>query len=73
MTYPKAYDPEQGCMYQILCRNQKYDGKEWEHCDYAEDNRERTYLLKEYSMAYKTGYEFKSIILPQKYWHKENN
>ncbi|OLS24298.1 MAG: hypothetical protein ThorAB25_23560 [Candidatus Thorarchaeota archaeon AB_25] len=65
---PKAYDPQQGYRYQILCRNQSYDGREWQHCDYAKDLTEKRYLTGEYSMAYGGGYEFKSILLPAKYW-----
>jgi hypothetical protein len=67
MTKPKAFDPEPGYHYQILCR---YDSREWEHCDYAsewehcdyaKDKRERDYLLGEYRLAYGNGYQFKTI------------
>lgn len=68
MSYPKAYDPQQGYRYQILCRNRMYDGTTWEHCDYAKDANEKKHLLTEYRLAYGTGYEFKTILLPQKYW-----
>lgn len=47
--------------------------REWEHCDYAKDRAERNYLIKEYRMAYGAGYEFNSILLPQKYWGRKNN
>ena len=67
MSYPKAYSPEQGYKYQILTRNQSY-GREWEHCDYAKDNQEKNYLLKEYRMAYGNEFSFKTILLPEKYW-----
>lgn len=66
MRYPKAYEPQKGYMYQILCTNEI----EWEHCDYAVDTNERNYLIKEYQMAYGNGYKFKSITLPKKYWSK---
>lgn len=71
MSKPKAYDPQQGYKYQILCRNQKYNGREWEHCDYAKDKTEKNYLINEYRLAYGVGYEFKSILLPVKYWNTE--
>lgn len=65
MAHPKAYSPEQGYKYQILCRYPKYNGNTWEHCDYAKDAQERSYLLKNYQGS---GYEFKTILLPRKYW-----
>lgn len=64
MAYPKAYDPQDGCKYQILCRNTR----EWEHCDYAKDKKEKDYLLGEYGLAYGPSFEFKTILLPMKYW-----
>ena len=71
MSYPKAYDPEEGYQYQILCRHPEYNGREWEHCDYAIDRKNLKYLLAEYRLAYGAGYEFQSILLPQKYWAKQ--
>lgn len=68
MSRPKAYEPEQGYKYQILCRNQAYDGREWQHCDYATTTKDKNYLIGEYCLAYGAGYEFKSIMLPEKYW-----
>lgn len=68
MSMPKAYCPEQGYKFQILCRNQSYD-RAWEHCDYAKDRKEKNYLIGEYRLAYGAGYEFQSILLPMKY-HK---
>lgn len=65
MTMPKAYEPEQGYKYQILT---KYQNQPWEHCDYAKDNQEKNYLLKEYRMAYGNEFSFKTILLPEKYW-----
>lgn len=67
MTKPKAYCPQEGYQYQILCRNLSFD-KAWEHCDYAKDKNERTHLLKNYRQAYGGGWEFKTILLPYKYW-----
>lgn len=67
MSLPKAYDPQQGYRYQILCRNPEYNGREWEHCDYAKNWDERNFLIREYRMAYGRGYEFKSIMLHGKY------
>jgi hypothetical protein len=67
MTMPQAYDPQQGYRYQILCRNSQYD-RAWEHCDYAKDHKEKKYLVGEYRLAYGIGWEFKSIMLPVKYW-----
>lgn len=67
MSRPKAYSPQQGQKYQILTRNLAYD-REWEHCDYAKDGQEKTYLVNEYRMAYGAGYMFRSILLPRKYW-----
>lgn len=71
MSMPKAYAPEQGYKYQILCRHPVYNGREWEHCDYAKDGKEKNYLTGEYRMAYGAGYEFKSILLPRKYWKED--
>jgi hypothetical protein len=71
MTRPKAYDPQQGHKYQLLCRNPSY-GREWEHCDHAKDKTEKDYLLGEYRLAYGKDWEFKIITCPQKYWKTEN-
>jgi len=71
MTMPKAYDPQQGYKYQILTRHPVYNGREWEHCDYAKDRQEKSYLLGEYRLAYGVEWQFKVIYLPAKY-HKEN-
>ena len=68
MSRPKAYVPLQGYKYQILCRNQSYNGREWEHCEHAIDNEHKDYLLKNYKEAYGIGWEFKTILLPKKYW-----
>ena len=53
-------EPEEGQKFQILCR---YQGGDWEHCDYAKDRAEKNYLLGEYRLAYGSGFEFKTIIL----------
>lgn len=66
---PKAYDPQEGYRYQILCRNQAYD-RAWEHCDYAVDPADKKHLVSNYRDAYGAGWEFKTIMLPQKYWPK---
>jgi len=68
MSMPKAYEPQQGYKYQILCRNQEYS-RAWESCDHAKDYQEKKYLVNEYKLAYGTGWEFKSILLPRKYWN----
>ena len=65
MYRPKAYDPQDGYMFQIFCRNVS---KEWESCDYAEDRHDRRYLLGEYCLAYGAGFEFKTVLLPRRYW-----
>lgn len=64
MSKPKAYDPQHGYQFQILCRN----GSEWEHCDYATDSADRRYLLGEYRLAYGPGWEFRTLQLPRRYW-----
>ena len=66
MTYPQAYDPQEGYKYQILVKT-PYD-RAYEHCDYAKDSEEKSYLIGEYRLAYGPGFEFKTILLPQKYW-----
>ena len=71
MSKPNAYKPQQGYRYQILTRNQQYNGRAWEHCDYAKDKQEKNYLVGEYRLAYGVGWEFKSILLPAKYWPEE--
>ena len=67
---PKAYDPQEGYRYQILCRNQSSGGREWEQCDYAKDRADKKHLLENYRDAYGAGWEFKTIMLPEKYWPK---
>ncbi len=70
MAKPKAYDPQEGYRYQILCRHPEYNGREWEHCDYAVDRKDRRDLIANYRLAYGAGYEFKWFMLPMKYWPK---
>lgn len=65
MPKPKDYDPQQGYRYQILCRG-VYD-REYEHCDYATDRKDKTHLLSNYRNAYGPTFEFKTILLPSKY------
>jgi hypothetical protein len=67
MSRPQAYAPEQGYKYQILCRNLQYS-RTFEHCDYAIDFSDKKHLISNYKQAYGIGWEFKSILLPQKYW-----
>ena len=67
MAYPKAYKPEQGYRYHLLCRHPEYNGREWEHCDHARDLADKNYLLGEYRMSY-TGFEIKAFQVPRKYW-----
>lgn len=66
MTKPLAYKPEYGFQYQILTRPP--GEKAYEHCDYAKDKTEKDHLLNEYRLAYGTGFFFKAIPLPRKYW-----
>ena len=68
MARPNAYDPQEGYCYQILCRS---ESREWEHCDYATDRTDKKHLLTEYALAYGAGWEFKSILLPRKFWPKQ--
>lgn len=70
MSMPKAYNPQDGYRYQILCLVPQYE-RAWEHCDYAADRTEKNYLIGEYRLAYGPSYRFKSILLPQKYWPKK--
>lgn len=72
MTNPKTYDPLQGYKYQILCKYLGNKNREWEHCDYAKSTEEKNYILEEYRLAYRGGFEFKVITLPEKYWPKED-
>lgn len=69
MARPQAYSPQEGYRFQIIVRNPQY-GRAFEHCDYAKDRQEKNYLIGEYRMAYGMGWEFKSILLPAKYWPK---
>ncbi len=68
MARPQAYAPEQDQKYQILCR---CDRGAYEHCDYAVDRQERDQIIEQTRIAYKGGWEFKSILLPRKYWPKK--
>jgi len=67
MTYPKAYEPQQGYKYQIMVKT-PYD-RAYEHCDYAKDRTEKNELIKEYRTAYGPGYYFNPVQLPKKYWN----
>jgi len=67
MAHPKAYDPQHGYQFQILCKNPAYD-REYEHCDYAVNRADLKHLLENYRQAYPGGYQFKRILLPRKYW-----
>lgn len=67
MPLPQAYAPQDGYKYQILVRNPTY-GNAYDHCDYAKDKQEKTYLLDEYRLAYGVGWDFKVITLPVKFW-----
>ena len=71
MSRPQAYDPADGYRYQILCRNPAY-GRAWEHCEYAEDRAERKHLVDNYRDAYGAGWEFRSILLPARYWPRKS-
>ena len=64
---PQAYAPEDGYRYQLLARNPQHS-RTWEHCDYAKTRQERSYLLREYRLAYGAGWEFRTILLPSRYW-----
>ena len=66
MSYPQAYDPQDGYRFQILTMS-PYD-RAYEHCDYAKDKTEKEYLLGEYRLAYGPSFTFKVIELPKKYW-----
>ena len=67
MPKPKAYAPQQGYQFQLLTR---YQG-EWEHCDYAENWAELKPLLRDLKIAHGPGFQFRVIVLPQKYWKKK--
>lgn len=70
MTMPKAYEPCQGQMYQLLLWD-NYN-REYDHLDYAKDRQERDYLLSEYRLAFRgQGARFKTIQLPKKYWQEK--
>ena len=64
---PKAYDPEHGYRYQIFCRDLSIS-RTWEHCDYATDIDDRQHLLTEYCIAYGPSWQFKTVLLPAKFW-----
>lgn len=68
MSYPLAYEPQQGSKYQILTKYRSE--RAFEHCDYAKDKQEKEYLLNEYKLAYGSNYTFKVILLPKKYWNE---
>lgn len=69
MSKPQAYEPAHGYRYQILTRNLAY-GRAWEQCDYATSREDRKHLLQNYRLAYGPGWEFKTILLPAKYWQE---
>jgi hypothetical protein len=68
MSYPKAYEPQNGYQYQLLIRTS--GERAFESLDYAKDYTEKKYLLDEYRLAYRgMGIELKTIKLPKKYWN----
>lgn len=67
MTKPIAYAPEPGQKYQLLCRRHT---RTWAHCDYAANPAEKQSLLQDYRLAFGPDWEFKTILLPRKYWPK---
>lgn len=72
MGRPKAYDPQSGYKYQILCAGPGQ--RELEHCDYAVDRADKKHLIENYQQAYGAGWRFSTIVLPRKFWpkaHKE--
>ena len=69
MSQPKAYAPVPGQQFQLFTR--LIPAKEWEHCDYAENWATLKDLLKNYREAYGPGFQFRTIVLPQKYWRKK--
>jgi hypothetical protein len=69
MPQPKAYCPQYGYRFQILVKCP--DDRTFEHCDYATTGKEKHRLLAEYRLAYGPGFEFKSVLLPMKYWPKK--
>jgi len=66
---PVAYHPVHGAKYQLFFRPNKWKG-DWEHLDYADNDGELKYMLKEYKLAYPEGYGFLSRRLPRRYWNK---
>lgn len=66
MTRPKTYSPQQGYKYQLFCRELPHQ-RQWDHCDYARDRREKDDLLAEYRLAYGPGFTFKVCRFPAKY------
>ena len=47
MAQPKAYEPEQGYKFQILCRHPEYNGREWEHCDIVQGMNSKVFYCQE--------------------------
>lgn len=65
MPLPKAYEPESGYRYHILCR---YGVGAYEHFAYATDHKDKASLIEEGRLAYGAGWRFKAIMQPMKYW-----
>lgn len=61
----KEYEPRQGYMYQLFAR--QVNTNLWESIDYAQSKKELITLKKEYSIAFPSSFEFKSVLLPKKY------
>lgn len=68
MSRPKAYEPVQGYMYQILLWNEY--NREYDHLDYAVDKKDYQHLMKEYRLLYK-GKRMKTERFPQKCWKEK--
>lgn len=62
----KAYAPEFGYKFQLFVRCP--GDREFEHCDYATDRADLRHLRTNYAQAYGGGFEFRSKMLPAKYW-----
>lgn len=66
----KAYEPQEGYRFQLVAR-WTVSGA-FEHLDYAVDSTELARLLKEYRLAFGTGWWYRIITLPQRFWPKKS-
>jgi hypothetical protein len=72
---PKTYAPKDGYKFQIFAKSPNLktgQGSAWIHYDYATSRNHLEKLLSEAHKQREIGWEYNYIVLPAKYWPREN-